>query len=397
MDHRRSDRPVLLAALSFISGIAFGARNRLISFTRPPPSSDWSVFEDETAELELDEESWIMIDYRWPKGKLLNQPEIELNGIKMDSEIICRILRFLDLRDIGRLSVASSSWSGIWSYAWGDQEFKRIRVHYGLNSKVRFRAWADILASESETRGVGFAGASLIEQLNDDTIAKEISIHYGAILNDILRTFPNDDTFDVLRQDLAIVLNGISILDPVVGYVQGMNYIVGTILKVEPDPKKALWLFEIISKQYALRRIFEPGLYELSSSLEKFDRILGSNMEGFKDLFGLYIHFQKLAIKPESYALEWFMTLYSYSLPHIYVIRIWDYFVVDGWSIIYKIAISLLREFNEDLIKLDFEEATRFLKTIGKQIEMRWKDEQAWCEFLLTAQQVKISPFLLDN
>jgi len=37
------------------------------------------------------------------------------------------------------------------------------------------------------------------------------------------------------------------------------------------------------------------------------------------------------------------------------LLRIWDYFIIDGWKSIFKVSILIMREFEEQLLEMSFE------------------------------------------
>jgi hypothetical protein len=42
-------------------------------------------------------------------------------------------------------------------------------------------------------------------------------------------------------------------------------------------------------------------------------------------------------------SLQWFMTVYSNSFPFDLVTRVWDIFWYEGWKIMYRVALALLK------------------------------------------------------
>jgi len=48
--------------------------------------------------------------------------------------------------------------------------------------------------------------------------------------------------------------------------------------------------------------------------------------------------------------------------------RIIDLFLIDGWKIIFKLALELLSIIKDELMILEYEEALRYLKTFSHDI-----------------------------
>ena len=69
------------------------------------------------------------------------------------------------------------------------------------------------------------------------------------------------------------------------------------------------------------------------------------------------------------YATQWFITLFSYSLPFDVVLRIWDVAMLEGTKAIFRVALALLLTQADALCALEFEEllpALRRAPSAGK-------------------------------
>jgi hypothetical protein len=73
-------------------------------------------------------------------------------------------------------------------------------------------------------------------------------------------------------------------------------------------------------------------------------------------------------IAASMYATKWYPTMFSISLPFEFTIRIWDLFMVDGFKVLYKAALTVLRLLQKDLIKVEFEGIMDRLKNLGKYL-----------------------------
>lgn len=73
------------------------------------------------------------------------------------------------------------------------------------------------------------------------------------------------------QQALSRVLLAFSKYDSTIGYVQGMNFIVGSLL-MHCSEEVAFWLFVSLIEDYQMRDIYMPnlpGLYKHSNLLEQ--------------------------------------------------------------------------------------------------------------------------------
>lgn len=41
--------------------------------------------------------------------------------------------------------------------------------------------------------------------------------------------------------------------------------------------------------------------------------------------------------------MQWFMTLFTYNFPFSVVVRIWDCVLAEGWKVIFRVALALLK------------------------------------------------------
>jgi len=83
----------------------------------------------------------------------------------------------------------------------------------------------------------------------------------------------------------------------------------------------------------------------------------------------LHAHLAKENCHPSMYATQWFITLFSYSLPFDVVLRIWDVAMLEGTKAIFRVALALLLTQADALMTLEFEEllpALRRAPSAGK-------------------------------
>ena len=78
-------------------------------------------------------------------------------------------------------------------------------------------------------------------------------------------------------------------------------------------------------------------------------------------------------MKTEYFTFKWNMTLFSCFLPHEIVVHIFPLFVQEGWPAIYKVGISLIRNFLASRV-LDLEdmmEISAYFRDECKKIDIR--------------------------
>jgi hypothetical protein len=105
-------------------------------------------------------------------------------------------------------------------------------------------------------------------------------------------------------------------------------------------------------------------------------------------------HCEDLNVDVSFFASRWFLTLLVYHFPFRGLLRVWDIFLCEGWKIIFRVAIALMRWDEAELLTLPFDELvprlndmpnsskdpdeiiTRALKVKFKTSELlRWRHE----------------------
>ncbi len=203
----------------------------------------------------------------------------------------------------------------------------------------------------------------------------EISKH---ILQDLPRTYGDKEPFksalaangsgnnndlhvnSPIHKSLRNVLHAYALHDPQVGYVQGMNLIVGFLLINSNVDKsntnafneiQAFWIFARLMKmpKYNLRTFFLPGMPRLMILSFQMDHIMsrGSNNKYIE----VFEHFKRLNVETKTWFATWALTLYSSTMPWNMLQKVWDYIFDEGFNFgIISIAIAILQMSKQRLL-----------------------------------------------
>ena len=88
-----------------------------------------------------------------------------------------------------------------------------------------------------------------------------------------------------------------------------------------------------------------------------------------KHLPALHKHLTNENIVPSMYVTEWVVTFFTRSFPFNFVVRVWDIFLHEKhWKIFYRVALALLKYFQHDFLKSNFEEIMTLFRTIPLKI-----------------------------
>jgi len=176
-----------------------------------------------------------------------------------------------------------------------------------------------------------------------------------SIQKDIGRTFPKHADFKTSQgkgqTKLFNVLKAFANFNykKEVTYCQGLNFIVG-ILIVNMEEEEAFWLLVQLMKKYSLSNIYAKGLPGLLMCTSIFDSIVPHLLPNIAN------HFVSNGISTNMFAYKWFLTLFGCVLPLDVVFRIFDCFLCEGWEIILRFGLALLKYSESKLINVPIDD-----------------------------------------
>ncbi|XP_023230960.1 TBC1 domain family member 10A-like isoform X1 [Centruroides sculpturatus] len=209
----------------------------------------------------------------------------------------------------------------------------RDRCRKGIPPALRARAWQYLCGGKYLMENYKHKFLELDTQPGDPRCVDDIK-------KDLHRQFPLHEMFSNRhghgQADLFRILKAYSIFNPAVGYCQAQAPIAATLLMHMPA-EQAFWCLVAICEKYV------PGYY--SPGLESIQ------LDG-DILFGLlkksspltYKHLKKQKVEPILYMTEWFMCLFSRTLPWASVLRVWDMFLCEGVKVLFRTALVILKQ-----------------------------------------------------
>ncbi|EAN78273.1 GTPase activating protein, putative [Trypanosoma brucei brucei TREU927] len=284
-------------------------------------------------------------------------------GFIIDEEEHDRVQRYIRGIDGKRVARREVKWQKMQAN-WESMSKKRrskvkSRCRKGIPSSFRGAAWQLLIGSYLEMLNPGNEGTYdclRLKDISDEGLK-------GTISRDLPRTFPKHVLFreegGIGQTFLRNVLHAYANIDPEVGYVQGMAFVVGA-LYTQMTEEETFWALHTLmnGEKYRLREMYKPGFPMLHKLFYQLQRLMA------KLLPNLYEHFEELGVHPTYYASRWFMTLFVYDFNFRAVLRIWDIFLSEGWKIIFRIAIVLLKLEERRLLAMSFEEIIFATKTL---------------------------------
>ncbi|CAI5783773.1 TBC1 domain family member 1 isoform X3 [Podarcis lilfordi] len=170
-------------------------------------------------------------------------------------------------------------------------------------------------------------------------LLKQLTSQQHAILIDLGRTFPTHPYFSAQlgagQLSLYNILKAYSLLDPEVGYCQGLSFVAGVLL-LHMSEEEAFKMLKFLMFDMGLRKQYRPDMTILQIQMYQLSRLLH---DYHRDL---YNHFEAHEIGPSLYAAPWFLTMFASQFPLGFVARVFDMLFLQGSEVIFKVALSLL-------------------------------------------------------
>eukprot|EP01022_Parablepharisma_sp_SALTPOND_P021048 TRINITY_DN39_c0_g1_i8.p1 TRINITY_DN39_c0_g1~~TRINITY_DN39_c0_g1_i8.p1 ORF type:complete len:1537 (-),score=275.86 TRINITY_DN39_c0_g1_i8:771-5381(-) len=197
------------------------------------------------------------------------------------------------------------------------------------------------------------------------------------IEKDLNRTFPTHPLFaegafsHKGKKALKNILLAYAVYNKHVGYCQGMNFIAAFLLivsgfqeedvfwvivsltryKLFPDPLKIEGIEGLYSERFPLLRALQ----------RLFDHVLRDTLPALKE------HMESIDFSKELWLQKWISTVFLYSFPKGYCVRLWDFILGQGVSHIFTLTLAVLRHLKGRLLGQDFIGCYELLK--GLQTE----------------------------
>ncbi|XP_018098583.1 TBC1 domain family member 1 isoform X7 [Xenopus laevis] len=170
-------------------------------------------------------------------------------------------------------------------------------------------------------------------------LLKQLTTQQHAILIDLGRTFPTHPYFSAQlgagQLSLYNILKAYSLLDPEVGYCQGLSFVAGVLL-LHMTEEDAFKMLKFLMYDMGLRKQYRPDMITLQIQMYQLSRLLH---DYHRDL---YNHLETYEIGPSLYAAPWFLTMFASQFPLGFVARVFDMIFLQGSEVIFMVALSLL-------------------------------------------------------
>jgi hypothetical protein len=144
------------------------------------------------------------------------------------------------------------------------------------------------------------------------------------------------------------VLKCLSLLNPEVGYVQGMGFLTAVFMTYI-SAEESLCMMMSLFKNYQLLSIFQPGLPGLEECIFVHNALLKKYMPK------LAARLTEIGFVPQMYCVHWFMTIFAVYFPMDIVVRIWDVYLIEGRKTVFRIGLAIMKIHEDELMDLSFD------------------------------------------
>ena len=226
-------------------------------------------------------------------------------------------------------------------------------------------------------------------QANED---KNLNNILDIIQLDVNRTHFNTDK-EKKRNIIKNVLISLAYSYPEVSYCQGMNYIASFLLESTNDEEKSFDIFSSILNKTEYSNLALNDFNLMKKYFYVFERLICIYLPE------LYTAFKRNNISTNYFISPWFITLYTHSYNGNntkILMRIFDLFILDGWLAIIRIGLILLKNYQNDLFSMEFEELLHFLINELKE-KYDFFDDNNYEKFIELYNDMKLPKGLVNN
>lgn len=172
----------------------------------------------------------------------------------------------------------------------------------------------------------------------------------------LISRFNNDE----LLMRLNLTLRAFVELRPDIGYVQGMSYLAAMLLMHFEQEEEAFVGLATMLTMGHFPYFYTVNHTGMSAHINVFDEVLSIGCPQ------MHRNFTIIGVNPQMYVIDWWMSLFSRSLPFDIAARCWDMYLLDP-AYLYRISMCILIYFQRYLHdEAALDEVMSFLSRVQK-------------------------------
>lgn len=225
---------------------------------------------------------------------------------------------------------------------------RRIKAMFrgGVPQVHRKWAWTHVcnVANRLDSSGAAHYAQLWSQRSNskdDESNVKQIEI-------DLKRTFPEQEyvSSEIGQSALRRVLLALSRHFPQIGYCQSLNYVAASLLVyLDGDENAAFWIATALIEKRLYPGTYQHDLVGLAVETKTAAAVLKWKAPK------LARHLERCECDLSFIVTEWFLTVFSKSLPSETVARVWDTLMFEGSKVLHRVVLSLLKSAQEEILR----------------------------------------------
>ena len=144
-------------------------------------------------------------------------------------------------------------------------------------------------------------------------------------------------------------------------YCQGMNYMAAFLYESILDEEDSFYIILCLITNKNFSSLYKNGMSELKNYFIIMERLI------YLFLPKIYCHFKNNQVMPDFFLSPFFITLFAHIYPalqeknNIFIIRIWDEFIINGWKSICEAILTILKIKEKNILNYQGDELVDFL------------------------------------
>ncbi|PNW70873.1 hypothetical protein CHLRE_17g737050v5 [Chlamydomonas reinhardtii] len=216
-------------------------------------------------------------------------------------------------------------------------------IRKGVPPTLRNWVWMETSGANKKKAGHAANYYSIMVKAGEESQYKK------DIETDSTHTFPDHPWLSSPdgRAALCRVLQAYSVHNERVGYVRAMNTIVGLMLvALNRNEEAAFWLLAALVEDILYPGTYSRNLEGCQIEMRALDELIGTKLPRLQQ------HFQAIDFDISMLATDWYLCLFSVSLPSETVMRTWDSLFYEGPKILFRVALAMLKIYEDNMLRV---------------------------------------------
>ena len=144
-------------------------------------------------------------------------------------------------------------------------------------------------------------------------------------------------------------------------YCQGMNYMASYLYQNTLNEEESFFIILGLFKKKKFSEIFQKGMSKLKTYFCLMDKLI------YLFLPKIHFHFKSHQIMTDFYLSPYFITLFTHIYPYIqeknnvFIMRLWDEFIINGWKAIFEVILTLLKLKEKNILNIEGDELVDYM------------------------------------